>query len=210
VLLADMGNTHVHLFDGIKVVHLGYKEAIETYGQEKLYYISVNTKYQELLQQCEAWFDVAPYITLPNSYKGMGVDRQALCKSVTNGILIDAGSAITIDIMSEGAYEGGVILPGIHAYLKAYETISPLLQTNLNKEVNLAALPRSTRDAISYGIIASIKILIATHQSAYKSHPLYFTGGDGAFLASFFKKASFDERLVFKGLQRALKEHHLC
>jgi len=42
MLLADIGNTHFHIYDGCRVVHLAHHEAINKYRDKKLYYISVN------------------------------------------------------------------------------------------------------------------------------------------------------------------------
>jgi type III pantothenate kinase len=42
--------------------------------------------------------------------------------------------------------------------------------------ISLEQLPTTTKDGISYGIIASIKALIDKHA---QMHKLYFTGGDG-------------------------------
>ena len=137
----------------------------------------------------------------------MGVDRRALCLSHKNGIFVDAGSAITVDIVEEGRYKGGYIFPGLKAMLKSYEDISPVLKTELNKTISLAQLPTTTKEQISYGIIASIKALIDKHS---KGKLLYFTGGDGKYLSTFFEESVYDEALVFQGLKQSLKEYELC
>ena len=41
IVLADIGNTYFHIFDGENIEHLSYKDAIEKYSGETLYYISV-------------------------------------------------------------------------------------------------------------------------------------------------------------------------
>lgn len=92
-------------------------------------------------------------------------------------------------------------MPGIKAYLQAYKSISDVLDISLNHTVDLHRLPLTTKDGISYGIIASIKALIDKHR---QDKTLYVTGGDGMFLSSFFEKAVFDETLVFEGMQKAL------
>ena len=92
-------------------------------------------------------------------------------------------------------------MPGLNAYLQAYRSISAVLDVPLNNAVNLRELPLTTKDGISYGIIASIKTLIDKHR---QGKTLYITGGDGKVLSSFFEKAVFDEALVFKGMQNAL------
>jgi len=131
----------------------------------------------------------------------MGIDRKALCLSKRDGIFVSAGSAITVDVVEEGIYQGGFLLPGIRAYLKAYASISPALDIELNRDVLLTQLSQTTKDGISYGILSSIKMLIEKHQS---DKQLYISGGDGEFLASFFDNAIFDETLVFQGMKNAL------
>ena len=41
---------------------------------------------------------------------------------------------------------------------------------------------------------------------AAKVKKIYFTGGDGKFFAKFFENSIFDNTLVFKGMQKALKD----
>jgi type III pantothenate kinase len=105
--------------------------------------------------------------------------------------------------MNLGIYQGGFILPGIEAYLNAYANISPALKTNLNSNISLDTLPQTTKDGISYGIIASIKMLIEKSQNNKK---IYISGGDGELISSFFDNAIFDEELIFKGIKNALKD----
>jgi type III pantothenate kinase len=123
-----------------------------------------------------------------------------------DGIFVDAGSAITVDVMKNGEYQGGFILPGLKAYLQSYEDISPVLATTLNEKISLDKLPLTTKDGISYGIIASIKALIEKHRT---DKTLYFTGGDGLFLHRFFDQAVFDEMLVFEGMKKAIKNDQM-
>jgi len=94
------------------------------------------------------------------------------------------------------------LLPGLRAYIDAYAAISPALATELNRDISLEALPKNTRDGISFGIIGSIKALIEKYQSNKK---LYISGGDGAFLATFFENVAFDETLIFQGMKNILK-----
>ena len=201
-LLADIGNSRMHLFDGERVWHLHYDEALARFGDAKVYYISVKQGIEEKLAAYPSWENVSHLMELPGSYETMGVDRKALCLSRDNAVFVDAGSAITVDVMRRGVYEGGFILPGLTAYRDAYARISPALDVPLDTDVSLVRLPRTTEAQISYGIIASIKTLV---ESTLGSLPLYVTGGDGEKLASFFKRAVFDETLLFKGMRYALE-----
>jgi type III pantothenate kinase len=212
MLLADIGNTHFHIYNGKKIEHLSYQNAISKYKDKKLCYISVKHQLSIEIEQIKMWQNISSSIHIEGDYETMGVDRRALCLSHKNGIFVDAGSAITVDVVEEGRYRGGYIFPGLKALLKSYEDISPVLKIELNKTISLAQLPSTTKEQISYGIIASIKALIDKHS---EGKPLYFTGGDGLFLSSFFEEAVVDELLVFHGLQKAiqlesLKDNRLC
>ncbi len=212
LLLADIGNTYFHIYNGKTVEHLSYADAITKYKHKTLCYISVKHQLSSEIEQIEDWKNISSLVHIEGDYETMGVDRRALCLSHENGIFVDAGSAITVDVVESGRYRGGYIFPGINALLKSYEDISPVLKTELNKTILLAQLPTTTKEQISYGIIASIKALIDKHS---KGKTLYFTGGDGQFLSSFFEEAVYDELLVFSGVQKAiklesLKDNELC
>ncbi|MDQ1325685.1 MAG: Pantothenate kinase [Campylobacterota bacterium] len=201
IFLADIGNSYFHIYDGKTVVHLSHEEAITKYYQENLYYICVKHALDAKINSIPTWHNVSFKMKLAGAYGTMGVDRKALCLSHQEGIFVDAGSAITVDVVEEGRYRGGFILPGLKAYLQAYKSISGILDIHLNNKVSLQELPLTTKDGISYGIIASVKALIDKHR---QDKTLYITGGDGKLLSSFFEKAVFDEALVFKGMQNAL------
>lgn len=200
MLLADIGNSRVHIFDGNKVSHISINEMIELYNDTPVNYISVNSSF--VAPKNYPWSDISSLLTLQGAYDTMGVDRKALCFSHDNGIFIDAGSAITVDIVRDGVYRGGFILLGIRAYAEAYGEISKALKIDFNPKCSLESMPFTTKDSISYGIISSIKSAIDSHSSDL---PLYFTGGDGEWLSGFFPNSIFDELLVFRGLQKVLK-----
>ncbi len=200
MLLADIGNTRIHIYNGKDVTHLPHQEAIEQYAHRKLKYITVKHQLKEQLNSIENWTDISEQIRIENEYKTMGIDRKALCLSHKDGIFVSAGTAITVDIVEGGVYRGGFLLLGLRAYIKAYATISTALKTELDREIDLDTLPIGTREGINYGIIGSIKAIIEKHQG---DKQLYITGGDGEFLSSFFKGAIFDERLIFLGMKKS-------
>ena len=203
VLLADIGNTHFHIYNGEKVEHLAYEEAIEKYRDSTLQYISVKHQLTPQIEEIKNWKNISSLMHIEGEYETMGVDRKALCLSSKNGVFVDAGSAITVDVVKNGKYIGGFILPGLKAYVESYKSISPILAIELNKEVSLEELHTTTKEQISYGIIASIKALIEKHSDKKQR---YFTGGDGEFLATFFDDAVYDETLVFQGMMKVIKE----
>ena len=212
MILADIGNSYFHIYDGEKVEHLTYEDAIDTYRDETLYYISVKHQLTSKIEAMENWKNISSLMKIDGEYDTMGVDRKALCLSHENGIFVDAGSAITVDVVTKGRYTGGFILPGLKAYLKSYKSISLALDIDLSKDLKLTHLPTTTKEQISYGIITSIKALIDKHSDGKKSNnrKLYFTGGDGMFLSQYFEKAVYDEMLVFDGMRQVLKDKKIC
>ncbi len=199
MILADIGNTRIHIYENETVIHLSYREAINLYRDKIVYYITVKRELEKTLSRLENWVDISHKITLKGSYLTMGVDRKALCLSHSNGIFISAGTAITVDIVEDSIYRGGFLLLGLREYLRGYANISPALKTDLNRDIDLDRLPKTTRDGISYGIILSIKMIIERHQN---SKDIYVSGGDGKFIASLLENAIFDETLIFKGIKK--------
>ncbi|KIM03372.1 MAG: pantothenate kinase [Sulfurovum sp. AS07-7] len=204
MLLADIGNTRAHIYDGKSIIHISHEEAIKSYKDKELFYICVSIETKEKIKEFADWIDISDHLHIKGEYETMGIDRKALCLSHKNGVFVDAGSAITVDIVSNGEYQGGFILLGIDAWLKAYKGISNALDVEINRHCSLTGLPKTTKDGISYGIIASIKAVIDSQTSHL---PLYFTGGDGKWLSKYFKNSIYDEFLVFKGMKTALKEN---
>jgi len=203
MILADIGNTYFHIYNGKEVEHLSYADAIQKYQQKELYYISVKHQLSDKIEKIKTWKNITSFIKLEGEYETMGVDRKVLCLSHNDGVFVDAGSAITVDMVENGKYIGGFILPGLKTYIQSYVAISPALDTTLDKSLDLTELPTTTKEQISYGIIASIKALIDKHS---KGKQLYFTGGDGKFLSTFFRNAIYDEMLVFNGMQEVLED----
>ena len=202
MILADVGNSYVHIWHDGRIEHLRLMEAIEKYGAEAVYYINVNTTHEQTLVTLEEWSDISQHCVLRGAYEGMGIDRKALCLSHPDGIFVDAGSAITVDKVVKGVYQGGYILPGMHAYHKAYAEISPVLDVVLDRKVALEILPKTTRESVSFGTIAP---MIASIEKIMEDLPVYCTGGDGMWLSQYFEQAVFDETLLFQGMTYALR-----
>ncbi len=199
MILCDIGNSNVDFYHDGKIWSQSLKEFKEYASKEKVYFISVNdTATSELNENyinIEEWFD------FDTIYQGMGVDRIAACYTIENGIIIDAGSAITVDVMSGGLHMGGYILPSINSLKECYANISNKLDKRINPNVILDALPQKTEDAISYGAIKPM-LMMLEHTCGDKV--VYFTGGDGKYFSKFFKKSIYDRTLIFRGMIKAI------
>jgi len=103
-LLADIGNTHFHIYDGQKIEHLPHEEALVKYSSRYLSYICVKQELLERLKENSLWTNIAKDLYLEGMYETMGIDRRALCLSRPSGIFVDAGSAITVDVVEDAVY----------------------------------------------------------------------------------------------------------
>lgn len=103
-------------------------------------------------------------------------------------ILIDAGSAVTVDYLDgNGAFRGGTIFPGFRLMAKALHEHTALLPI---VEIDESVLPpgTSTTHAIQAGVyhavLGGIERLIAEYQHRYPTaFEIYLTGGDAKALA---------------------------
>ena len=201
--LCDVGNTNASLFENGKITKIKLENFKDFKSDEKIYFISVNDEMTGKLQNLPKFVNLEPYFELDTIYEGLGIDRIASCYAIKNGLIIDAGSAITIDVMMNSMHLGGAIIPGISHVLKACEAISPRLKISLNSQVSLDALPQKTADAVRYGVIKPILLLIESMANGSK---IYFTGGDGEFLSRFFADSIYDRMLVFRGMQKLIEQ----
>jgi type III pantothenate kinase len=204
MILADVGNTHVHIYEEGHILHLELDDALEAFGERIVHYIWVNEAARERIVRESYWRDVSERIDLPGSYPGMGADRRALCLSRGEGLYLDAGSAITLDRVEGGEYRGGAIFPGIHAWQRSFAAVSPVLDREPDWQIDPDTLPKGTRRQISYAIAAGV---VHTVRAMRGDLPLYITGGDGRRFASWFDDAKWEEGLVFEGMLNALQAH---
>lgn len=198
MILIDIGNTTACVYENSHIKRIDIKSFNPNNYKDKVYFISVNSSFTTLPRN---YINLEPYFEIDTAYVGLGIDRIASCYYIENGIIVDAGSAITVDTMKNGKHLGGFILPGFGAYINAYKSISCRLNYDLNTSIDLDKLPNSTQEAISYGIITSIVNSIKTYA---KDETIYLTGGDSSFLNQFFKNAVSEKNLVFEGMKKLI------
>jgi len=199
MLLCDIGNTSYHFLNEDKESKENVTAFDPSSVKEKVYYISVNAAINKVLKTLDNWIDLKDKIDMSNYYETMGVDRIFACEALKNGIIIDAGSAITVDIVKDGVFKGGFIYPGVNAMAKTYENISPALAYPFNFDIDLSKLPKNSTDAISYGFLKTLYAEVMSHKM-----DIFLTGGDAKKLSNIFKNAQIDERLLFKGMNKIL------
>lgn len=203
MILCDIGNSDVKFLQDRKFSTMSVDEFLSFQIPQKVFYISVNERLKEQIQSRKNFINLEPYFCLDTIYQGLGVDRIAACYTINDGVVIDAGSAISVDIVSNSMHLGGFIMPGIAKFRKIFAEISPRLKYEFNTQISLDALPQRTQDALSFGVFKSIVLMI---KNVAGNKKLYFTGGDGGFLANFFDRAIYDKQLVFRGMQKVIEE----
>lgn len=205
MLLCDVGNTSFHFLDGDR----DYKESTTTFKPEtileKVFYICVNPDAKDTLSRLDNWIDLSSFIDKTPYYETMGIDRIVACEALSDNIIIDAGSAITVDIVKNGVFQGGFIYPGVNAMSQTYSNISPALKYDFNYNLNLDIIPKNSADAISYGYL---KLLF----NEVRSHNLdvILTGGDAEKLINIFPNAKCEKELIFNSMKKIIQKANLC
>ena len=208
MILCDIGNTTYHFktkkdhfrvdIDKLSTVNLPH---------DKIYFISVNKKAtKQLLKQYPHAINLSKYINFQTKYKGIGIDRVVSCSGVQDGIIIDLGSAITVDIMKKNKHKGGFILPGFNSFKKIYPNISKKLSFTFEKNINLDKIPLNTNSAINYAIFLAIILPILKVYNRYKL-PVYLTGGDSKMLKTHLKEipTKYKKNMIFNSMKKIIK-----
>ena len=207
MFLCDIGNTSYHFLDE----NGSYKERVEDFSPEsisqKVYFISVNAAVSQKLHSLDNWIDLAAFVDKSQYYTTMGIDRIVACAAVENAIIVDAGSAVTVDVIKNRSFVGGFIYPGIAAMQKTYENISPALAYSFNFECDFDIMPKNSQDAISYGYLKTLHCEVMSHNL-----PIVLTGGDAVKFKYIFQDARIDENLIFNSMKKIIKENedNLC
>jgi len=122
----------------------------------------------------------------------VGIDRLlaaiAACRLRQPGrpaVVVDLGTAITVDLVAtDGAFEGGAILPGIAMAARALSEQTDALPRSPLTELDASppAVGKSTDQAIDaglfWGAVGAVRELIARHSDRLTSPPqVFLTGG---------------------------------
>lgn len=158
-------------------------------------------------------------IPIQNAYESpqtLGLDRLASAVGAesisprTNKIVIDMGTAITIDFIDDSAtYVGGNISLGLQSRFRALHEFTgnlPLMQVSEQNTL----IGKNTNQAICNGVFNSVlfelEAYIERFMTEYQNVDIFLTGGDSQFFEKRIKNHIFANRnLVAIGLHRILK-----
>jgi type III pantothenate kinase len=167
-------------------------------------------------QECIVMSHTTP-LPIRNHYEtpqSLGLDRLAAAvgawyhKPDTNSLIIDAGTAITIDILTcKAEFLGGNISPGIQMRYRALHEFTGKLPLVENKEID-RLWGRNTTEAIRLGVQLGaeyeLQAYIDTYKSLYESLTVFISGGDSFFFVKKLKNTIFAPNLVAEGLHEIL------
>ena len=145
----------------------------------------------------------------------LGVDRLAaavgaqILYGCRNMLIVDFGTAITVDLVTDGVFRGGNISPGVGLRFRAlhdYTSRLPLCEPTDGRE----EFGTTTRTAVEQGVMTGIGYeiegYIADFGSRYENLCTIFTGGDANFFVKRIKNTIFASRdLIFVGLDGILR-----
>ena len=233
-LQLDIGNTSAkwRLVNGNEVTGRGYYRPNDESSQQRLLNCSESLDHiwissvtapasERLLSRLlENQWGIAPWFarsqtctgSLINSYDDpsrMGVDRWLAMlggweRKKRRVCVIDAGSALTVDIVSAtGRHEGGYIIPG--AALMERALLLDTDRVRFDEDVGYGLSPgTSTAQAVRHGIALAQAgaIALALDQAGNEPIALLFCGGAGeALMALVHRGGEMAPDLVFEGLE---------
>jgi type III pantothenate kinase len=174
----------------------------------------------ELLEKWGLWvLEMTPATPVPigNGYltpETLGVDRLAAAVGAVSQVgesclIVDFGSAITIDLVENGVFRGGNISPGVEMRFRALHDYTKRLP-KCEPTDEILELGRTTSQAIEQGVMQGITHEIEGYISGFYAKnvklSLIFTGGDAKYFVKRIKNAIFAKYdLVICGLNRILE-----
>lgn len=147
------------------------------------------------------------------SFNTLGLDRIAAAvgalSNCRNALVVDAGTAVTLDLVTEGEFRGGNISPGLRLRLRSlnhYTSRLPLVNPN-------GITPRlgfdtetAIRSGVVNGIVSEIVSMFRDASENVDALELLLTGGDADFFAPLLEqqglKPQTDHSLVGMGLEQ--------
>lgn len=143
----------------------------------------------------------------------LGLDRIAAAAGAAlvadNALVVDAGTAITLDIVSDNTFLGGNISPGLRLRfhsLNRFTSCLPLVSPAGDVPAFGYDTQTAIRSGVVNGIVAEIKSAYESASSRYPGLRLLLAGGDAGYLSPLLEmKGLRPERasgLVGRGLER--------
>jgi type III pantothenate kinase len=159
-----------------------------------------------------------PFKNLYSTPATLGKDRLAGIAAAyemfrgRNVLVVDAGSAITYDLINfHGEYLGGAISPGIQMRYKALNTFTgrlPLLDSKDETTLLGDSTFNSIHSGVMYGVIFEVEGFIKKYEDSFSPLTIILTGGDYKYFDKQLKVKTFAApNLVLEGLNLILNHN---
>lgn len=240
-LVIDLGNTSAKLsfFEGKEIKNIiTYNKDIsldwlhdalkDTTGIKACILCSVvdhPAEIEDYLQQTYKFinFNQATPVPLKNAYgsiETLGLDRLASAVGANflfpggNLLVVDFGTCIKYDIVSNHTYLGGSIAPGLLMRFKALNQFTDKLPL-IHPKPNFVATGKTTEESIlsgvQFGIASELKGIVNYYREQFDDLKIVFTGGDSKYFENVLKNNIFaDPNLVSRGLNEVLYHNELA
>ncbi len=234
-LIVDIGNSFIKaaVVEHDEMLALHRFSSVEEFGQSALVgdyprlrraiVASTGVRTDEVASLLTEWglevLEMTQQTPVPigNAYftpETLGVDRLAAAVAAVelygeDCLIVDFGSAITIDMVQGGTFLGGNISPGVEMRFRALHDYTQRLPKYTPTD-EILELGRTTREAIEQGVMQGITNEIEGYISRFYAKneklALIFTGGDAKYFVKRIKNAIFAKcNLVIFGLNRILE-----
>ncbi len=161
-----------------------------------------------------SWKSHYPFTIAYETPETIGVDRLAAAAGAllyhpgADLLVIDAGSALTLDVIADGSFLGGSISPGLLMRFRALNEFTVRLPL-IDFDRDFSFPGRSTKDAINGGVVMGlvfeINEYIRTFEKRHDKLVTVITGGDSEIITSLTDRKMFHHPdLVTDGLNYLL------
>jgi len=174
--------------------------------------VSARTEYLHILTYKSSF----PFEIIYDTPETLGMDRIAAVAGAYNKyrsdnvLVIDAGTAVTYDLLVDGRYTGGAISPGIDMRFRALNSFTgrlPLVERN-DEEVIFPAQDtrKGIRAGVIKGVVFEINEYIRKFEKYHTKSVILVTGGDSEYICkSIDHKHLREPDLVLHGLNNILE-----
>lgn len=234
VLTIDIGNTAVKgsvfedgtFLESILVDNLDprpFFPFIDKFHPDGAICCSVGRELRDFLWEVEHWLE-KPIMQLSHDTplpievvyaprNTLGLDRIAAAAGASTvaeeALVVDAGTAVTLDIVASNRFLGGNISPGLRLRFRSLNKFTSKLPL-VSPMGDIPAFGYDTETAIRSGVVNGIvSEIISAFRTVRRDYPsirLLLTGGDADFLAPLIREHSEEPEiahsLVGKGLER--------
>jgi type III pantothenate kinase len=166
-------------------VHPARRDALVAWLKERSDRVQVLTAYEQLPIDVEV--EAPERVGIDRLLNAVAANRRR--QEHVAAILVDAGSAVTVDYVDAvGTFRGGAIFPGFILMAKALNIYTAQLPTvPIDEAVTLpgATTTQAIQAGVLHAVIGGIERLIAEYQHRFPSaFEVFLTGGDAKLIAS--------------------------